>query len=318
MDDLDLSELWILRFDPTSKDDYMKMMLVAMLSMSIVFFSWCPHTATFSTLLCFAQIHFGFVPQEHNYWNDFAMQAATTWILSTQLGEVSSTLAGYFRRKARDACFSTFKSLFVRPVSRAARVAICGCIVMYWSIFHFCRFAASATVRLVRARLVRALVAFKGDIDIPDEESDIDIPDEEIDHHTLGDFLCDSMYESESDPDFELECDSVLEYDSDISFDELQDLTNDSKDEVNAVNEIIKVNAMNAMNKASEANEANEANVDASTITSTLTADTTMTPSGVDHRSPDIRSGSQSSNVKRIADYCKKVSEESDTRRHCE
>lgn len=257
MDDLDLSELWLLRFDPTSKDDCMKMMLVVMLYVSIAFFSWCPHTATFSTLLFFTQIHFGFVPQEYNYWSDLAIQAALTWILSTQLGGVSSTLAGYCRRKARDACIFTVKSLFVRPVSRAAWVAICNCIIMYWSIFHFCRFVASATVRLVRASLARALVAFKGDIDAPDEEID-HIPDEEIDHHTLGDFPSDSMYDSDSDPDFELEYDSEMEYDSDISFDELQDLTNDSKDEVNAVNAI-----KHAMNIANEANE------DVSTFAST-------------------------------------------------
>jgi hypothetical protein len=280
MDDLDLSDLWVLRFDPTKKDDCMTMMLVAMLFVAIVFFSWCPHTATFSTLLCFTQIHFGFVPQEHNYWKDLATQAILTWILSTKLGEVSSTLVGYCWLKARDTCISTFKSLFVRPVSMAARVAICGCIVMYWSIFHFCRFVASATVLIVRASLARTLVAFKGDMGVG-------FPDDEIDHDALGDFHCDFMYEPESDPDPDFE----LEYDCGISNDELQDLSNESQD---------------------------EANEDASTITSTLTADTTMTPSGLDHRSSGIRSGSQSSNVRRIADYCKKAGEESDTRRHTE
>jgi hypothetical protein len=82
-----------------------------------------------------------------------------------------------------------------------------------------------------------------------------------------------------------------LEYDSDISNDELQDLKNENA----------------------------EANEDASTVPSNLIADkVAMMPSGLDQRSSGIRSGSQSSNVRNIEDYCKKSSEESDTHLHSE
>jgi hypothetical protein len=240
-----------------------------MFFVAIVFFSRWPHTTAFFTLLCLAQIHFDFVPQDHNYWNGLAIQAAATWILSMQLGKLSETFVGYCWRNARHASNYNVKLLLVRPVSFLTWVAICGC---NWSVFKFCRFVTRAT-----ARLARALDAFNSD-------NDADIPDDEDDHGTLGDFHeDDSVYESESDtePDFELECDS------DISDEEVQDLTNVSKD---------------------------EANEDASTVPSNLIAEIlAMMPSGLDQRFSGIRSGSQSSNVRNIEDYCKKSSEESDT-----
>jgi hypothetical protein len=298
MDDLDLSEL--LRFVTTNKDDCMQMLVVA-----IVFFSRWPLTTTFSTLLCLVQIHFGFVPQDHDYWNGLAMQAAATWITSTQLGRLSKPLFGYCWSKARDACFSAVKSLIVWPVSFAIRVAIIGCIVMYWSILHFCRFVASATVRLVRASLARTLVAFNGNIDIPDDE---------IDHDTLDDFHYDSMYESESDYELEDE-DYELEYDSDVSNDEAREAREswEAYTVEQADEEYIEEHEENEANEAHEAGE-----VDGEGGESTLTGDSTMMPNGLHPHAFGIRSGSQSSNVRRIADYCKKVSDESDTGTHSE
>lgn len=55
-----------------------------------------------------------------------------------------------------------------------------------------------------------------------------------------------------------------------------------------------------------------EAYEDAFTITSTLVPDTMISLSGLDQRSTSIRSGSQSSNAKRIQDYCNKSIVESD------
>jgi hypothetical protein len=248
MDDLDLSDL--LRFDLTSKDDRMQMMMSTVII--IVFLVHWPHTTIFITLLCLAQINLGFVPQDHDYWKRLATQAAANLILSMRLANLSERLVGYCWRNVRDACICIFKFLFVR------------------SILHICRFVTRATARLVKD-LASPPVAFNGEIPIPDDESD---------HGTFGDFHSESMYESETEPAFE------VEHDSHVSKDKLQDLTNESK---------------------------HEANEDASTITSTLDPDTTMTPSGLDQRSSRIlRSGSQSSNARRIEDYWKKSIEESD------
>jgi hypothetical protein len=96
-----------------------------MFFVAIVFFSRWPHTTAFFTLLCLAQIHFDFVPQDHNYWNGLAIQAAATWILSMQLGKLSETFVGYCWRNARHASNYNVKLLLVRPVSFLTWVAIC-------------------------------------------------------------------------------------------------------------------------------------------------------------------------------------------------
>ena len=91
--DLDLSNLlrW---FDLTWwKDDRIMEM---MFFVTILYFIRWPHTAIFFTLLYSAQIHFDFVPQDHNYWNGLAVQAAAaTWLLSMQLGKLSETFVSY-------------------------------------------------------------------------------------------------------------------------------------------------------------------------------------------------------------------------------
>jgi hypothetical protein len=270
MDDMDLSN--VLRFDLTNKDDRMLMYFV-----TIVSFSHWPHTTVFSTLLCLAQIHFDFVPQDHNYWNGLARQAAATWLLSMQLGKLSEAFVGYCRRNARDACKYTVKLLLVWPGAFAIWVAIRSGSAFRRSIIKCWRFVTS-----IRARLARALVAFKDDIDT-------DISDDESDHGTLDDFHeDDSMYESE----YDTEPDSELEYDSDISNEEVHDLSN--------VEDVI-------------------ANEDTSTVLLALTADTAaMMPSGLDQPSSRIRSGSQSSNVRNIENYFRNSSEELDAHRHSE
>jgi hypothetical protein len=226
MDDIDLSNL--LRFDLTSKDDRMQIIFFVTIVFLFQITSRWPLTMVFSTLLCSAQILFDFCPPDHDYWSRLAVQAAVTWLFSILLVKLSEMFVGYCRRT-------------IRPVEFATRVAICGRVVYYWSVFEFYRFLGYLH-----------------------EE--------------------DSMYESESDtePDFELECDS------DISNDELQDLKNEN----------------------------DEANEDASTVPSNLIADTVaVMPSSLDQ---SIRSGSQSSNVRNIEEYCKKSSEESDTHLHSE
>jgi hypothetical protein len=296
----DLSNLF--GFDLTSKDDRMLVFLVQMFLGQMIatfsFFRWPCSTGCF-TLLCLTQMYFGIVPQDHDYWNGLAIQSALTWIVSMLLGKLSEFLVSFCWRNARNACNFTVKLLLVWPGSVALRVALCVYVLYirlmyYLYVLHSCRCVSRAIARFV-AGLKRALVAFNGSTD-----TDTDIPDNENDHNTLGDFHDDSVCESESDadPDFELDhSDGELEYDTDISDDEFQE----------------------AKDRASKGDK------DASPTPSILTEDTeALTASGLDQQSSRIRSGSQSSNVRRLhdssdeSDAHEDSSEESDAHSHSE